>query len=59
MTDYKFALTPFLSGVKLDDGGETPLVENTLYRKIVGILLYLTRSKLDLSYAVGIVSRFM
>jgi hypothetical protein len=32
MTNYKFALTPFLSGVKLEDGGETPLVDNTLYR---------------------------
>jgi hypothetical protein len=30
MTDCKSALTPFLSGVKLEDGGETPLVDNTL-----------------------------
>jgi hypothetical protein len=39
--------------------GETPLVDNTLYRKLVGSLLYLTHSRPDLSYAVGIVSRFM
>jgi hypothetical protein len=31
MTDCKFALTPLLSGVKLEHGGETPLVENTIY----------------------------
>jgi hypothetical protein len=32
MTACKFAPTPFLSGFKLEDGGETPLVDNTLYR---------------------------
>jgi hypothetical protein len=53
MTDCKSALTPFLSGVKLEDGGETPLVENTLYRQLVGSLLYLTHSRPDLSYVVG------
>jgi hypothetical protein len=59
MTDYKYALTPFLSGVKLEDGGETPLVDSTLYRQLVGGLLYLTHSRLDLSYAIGVVSKFM
>jgi hypothetical protein len=59
MTDCNSAPTPFLSGVKLEDGGETPLVDNTLYRQLVGSLLYLTHSRLDLSYAVGTVSRFM
>jgi hypothetical protein len=32
MTDCHSAPTHFLSGVKLEDGGETPLVDNTLYR---------------------------
>jgi hypothetical protein len=59
MTDCKSALTPFLLGVKLEDGGETPLVDNTLYKKLVGSLLYLTHSRPDLSYVVGIVSMFM
>jgi hypothetical protein len=59
MIDCKSALTPFLSGVKLEDGRETPLVDNTLYRQLVGSLLYLTHSRPDLSYAVGTVSRFM
>ena len=48
MTDYKSSPTPFLSGFKLEDGGETPLVDNTLYRQLVGILLYLTHSKPNL-----------
>jgi hypothetical protein len=59
MTDSKSAPTPFLSEFKLEDGGETPLVYNTLYIQLVGRLLYLTHSRPDLSYAVGAVSRFM
>jgi hypothetical protein len=59
MIDCKSTPTPFLSGVKLEDGGETPLVDKTLYKKLVGILLYITHSILDLSYVVGAVFRFM
>ena len=59
MTDCKSTPTPFLSGVKLEDGGETPLVDSTLYRQLVGSFLYLTLSIPNLSYVVGVVSRFM
>jgi hypothetical protein len=59
MTDCNYSLTPFLSWFKLEDGKETPLDDNTLYRQLVGSLLYLTHSRPDLSYAVGAVSRFM
>jgi len=59
MIDYKSSLTPFLSEVRLEDGMDTPLVINTLYINIVWILLYLTHSIPDLSYAVGEVSRSM
>jgi hypothetical protein len=59
MIDSKFSPTPFLSEVKLEDGGDTPLVEKTLYRQLVGSLLYLTHSRPYLSYAVGAVFRFM
>jgi hypothetical protein len=36
MTDCKSSPTPFLSGVRLEDGGDTPLVENTLYNTTCG-----------------------
>jgi hypothetical protein len=59
MIDYNSTPSPFLLGVKLQDGGETPLVDKKLYIHLVGSLLYLTHSKPYLSYAVSIVSRFM
>jgi hypothetical protein len=59
MIDCKSALTPFLSGVKLEDGGDIPLVDITLYRKLVGSFLYLTHSIPYLSYAVSTIYRFM
>jgi hypothetical protein len=59
MTNCKYDSTLFLSEFRVKDGGDTPLVENTLYRQLVGNLLYLTHSRPDLSYAVGVVSRFI
>ena len=53
---YKFLL---LSRVKLGDFSSSPLVDNSLYRKLVGILLYLTHSQTDLSYAVGAIVMYM
>jgi hypothetical protein len=32
MVDYRFAPTPFLSRVRLEDGRDNPLVDNTLYK---------------------------
>jgi hypothetical protein len=32
MTECKVVDSPFLSGVRLEDGVTTPLVDNTLYR---------------------------
>lgn len=34
------------------------LVDQSLYRSMIGILLYLTTSIPDLSYSVGVCSRF-
>jgi hypothetical protein len=59
MTNSKSAPTPFLSGIGLEDGMDKPLVDNTLYIRLAGSLLYLTHTRLDISYAVGAVSRDM
>ncbi len=38
---------------------EGDLVEDiTMYKRIVGSLIYMTIKRLDLSYAVGVVSQF-
>jgi hypothetical protein len=59
MTDCKSTTTPFLSGIRLENGEDTPLVENTLYQRLVGSLLYFTHTYPDISYVVGEVSRYM
>jgi hypothetical protein len=59
MTKCKSSPTPFLSGIRLEDGGDTPLVDNTFYQQFMEILLYLTHTRPDISYVVGEVSRYM
>ena len=59
MTDCKATSFCFLSGIKLEEGGSTPLVDSTLYKQLIGSLLSLTYSRRDLSYAMNVVSRFM
>ena len=39
--------TPFFSGVKLEEAGSSPMVNNTLYRQLIGCLLYLTHTRPD------------
>lgn len=58
MIECKLVGSPFLSGVRLEDGVTTPLVDNPLYRQLVWSLLYLTHTHLDLSYAVSFVSKY-
>ena len=59
MIDCKATSTPFILGVKLEEKCSTPLVDATLYRHMVGILIYLTHESPNISFAVGMVSRFM
>jgi hypothetical protein len=59
MTECKPIGSPLFSGVRLEDGVTTPLVDSTLYWQLVGSLLYLTHTRTDLSYAVSVVSRYM
>ena len=44
MAECKASKCPFLSGIKLGEFGASPLVDNSLYKQLVGRLLYLTHS---------------
>jgi hypothetical protein len=59
MTGYNPISIPLEQNVKLSvDEGD--LVEDTtMYRCIVGSLIYMTITRPDLSYAIGVVSQFM
>jgi hypothetical protein len=59
MEDSKPTPSPFLFGVKLVATCTTPKVDATLYHQLVGSLLYLTHTYLDISFVVGLVSRYM
>ena len=59
MAECKEAKSPFLSGIKMHEFGNPPLVDITLYRQLGGNLLYLTHTRSDFSYAVSVVARNM
>eukprot|EP00253_Pinus_taeda_P008523 PITA_08523 len=59
MEDCKPAPSPFQSGVKLSVSCTSPEVDATLYRELVGKLLYLTHTRPNLSFVVGLVARFL
>eukprot|EP00253_Pinus_taeda_P024360 PITA_24360 len=59
MQDCKPATTPMEPGLKLSAQSSSPLVDETLFRQLVGNLIYLTATKPDISFAVSYISRFM
>ena len=59
MAEFKASKSPFLSGIKLHEFGNSPMVDITLCRQLVGSLLYLNHTRPDLSYALNYVERHM
>ena len=55
MAECKESKSPFLSGIKMHEFGNSPLVDITLYKKLVGSLLYLTHTRPSLYYDVSVV----
>ena len=51
--------TPLPEGLVLSKNSNTPPVNPTLYRMLVGKLLFLTKTRPDLTHAVSVISRFM
>eukprot|EP00253_Pinus_taeda_P013731 PITA_13731 len=52
-------MTPMEPGLKLSTQSSSPLVDETLFRQLVGSLIYLTATRPDISFAVSYISRFI
>ena len=59
LTDNKVASTPLEVNVKFSPTDGTLLTDATLYRQLVGNLVYLTVTRPDIAYAVHLLSQFM
>jgi hypothetical protein len=59
MLDCKPISTPMDSNVRLQEDEGKELEDVTMYRQLVGSLIYLTLTRPDISYPVGVVSRYM
>jgi hypothetical protein len=51
--------TPIALGTKLSKQDEGSTIDSTLYKRLVGSLMYLTATRPDIMYATSFVSRFM
>ena len=58
MEDSKLVSTPMITCCKLSKEDESLDVDYTMYRSMIGILLYVTGTRLDVMQAVGLVARF-
>ncbi|GKC99066.1 uncharacterized mitochondrial protein-like protein, partial [Tanacetum coccineum] len=59
MEDCNATSYPMEKDLKLSKAEDEPEVEATQYQKMVGCLLYLLHTRPDLTYSVGVVSRYM
>ena len=58
MEDSKLVITPIVIGHKLSKNDESPKVNQTLYKIMIGKLQYIVHSRLNIALAIGIVARF-
>ena len=58
MVDSKPVSTPMITGCKLSKNDESLEVDHTMYRSMIGRLLYVTTTRPDVMQAVGLVGRF-
>ncbi|KAG6510578.1 hypothetical protein ZIOFF_028603 [Zingiber officinale] len=59
MKDCNPVSTPTEFGLKLNKDHEGKKVDSTIYKQIVGSLMYLTATRPDIMYSVSLISRYM
>eukprot|EP00253_Pinus_taeda_P007460 PITA_07460 len=59
MQDSKAAITPTVMGLKLSKEDNSKDFDPSLYKSIVGSLMYLTATRPDITHAISLISRFM
>ena len=59
LTDCKPMSTPLDRNLKIDADSGTAVCDPTKYRQLIGSLIYLTITRPNLSYSVGLLSQFM
>ena len=59
MLECKSMATPMDSNLKLLDDDSSELVDATHYRQIIGSLMYLTNTRLDICFALNTLSQYL
>jgi hypothetical protein len=59
MINSKATPTPVITGLKLSKEDKGSKVDPTLFKRLVGSLMYLTTTRPDIMYGVSLISRFM
>ena len=59
MEDWRPMSTPMVNNWKELHASRGELVDPTLYRQLIGSLMYLVNSRLDLCFAVNTLNQFM
>ncbi|CAN0877831.1 Retrovirus-related Pol polyprotein from transposon RE1 [Linum grandiflorum] len=58
MDSVKPAVTPMSTSLKISLDDSSPVINEKLYRGMIGSLLYLTASRPDISFSVGVCARY-
>ena len=59
MMDCKSMTTPMTMNLKLLGDTTSEIVDATLYRQMIGLLMYMTNTRLDICFAVNTLSQYM
>ena len=59
MMDCKSMSTPMTTNLKLLGGTTLEIVDATLYRQMIGLLMYLMNTRLDICFLVKTLSQYM